>query len=227
MWQRLIVLLAATISLPALAHDLWIEKEGSEYVLRYGHRGAEVLPLEEAKLKHIFCMDDKGQKVDVRSEAVIEPKVVRIKATCKCLSIFYHGGFYSITPEGEKNLPKNQVKDVVKSWESMEFVKFMDAGVCETTFGDELEIIPDSDIRKAHIGDKITFRVLYQEKPAAGATIAYHDHTLGEIDSKGEARVRLRQGGLQFISASLKRPLNSPEADSIVLSAGLLFEVAQ
>ena len=124
-------------------------------------------------------------------------------------------------------MPKSQAKDAVKSWESREFVKFLDTGTCETAFGDELEIVLGSDIRKARVGDKITVRVLHQGKPAAAATIAYHDHTLGVTNSQGEARVRLRQGGMQFIRASITRPLNSPEADSVVLSAGLLFEAGQ
>ena len=220
------VLWLALVSLPALAHDLWIEKEGPEYVLRYGHRGGAVLLIEAAKLKHILCVNEDDQKVDVLSKAVIEQKAVRIKDRCKCLSVFYYNGYYSLTPDGEKNLPKNQVNDAVKSWESKEFIKFIETGSGDVTFGDEFEITVGGDIRTLHTGDKITVRVLYQGAPAAGATIACHGHVIGETDSKGEARVRLRQGGLQFVAATLKRPLNIPEADSLALTAGLLFEVA-
>lgn len=213
------------ISLPALAHDLWIEKENGEYVLHYGHHDGDALPIEGAKVRYIQCLDDSGKKSDLLSSAAIEPKSVRFKAACKCLSVFYHCGFYSLTPDGEKNVPKNQAKDVVRSWESREFIKFLNNGVCETPLGDELEIIPVSDIQKVHAGDKITVRVLYQGTPAASALIAYSDHTLGEVDSNGEARVRLRQKGTQVIKASLKRSLNSPEADNLMLSATLQFVV--
>ncbi len=227
MWRMTIVFWLALGSFPALAHDLWIEKDGSAYVLRYGHRGGAALPIDAAKLEQILCIDAHGQKTDLRSQAVIDQNTVRFQGACNCVSVFYHFGFYSFTPDGEKNVPKNKVKDAVKSWESRDFVKFLDTGTCETAFGDELEIVLGSDIHSVRVGDKITVRVLYRGAPAAAATIAYHDHTLGVTNSQGEARVRLRQGGMQFIRASMKQPLNSPEADSVVLSAGLLFEVGQ
>lgn len=226
MRRLLFLLISILFSFPAMAHDLLLKKEGSEFVLRYGHHDGTVLPINAAKLKQIQCIDAQGQKTDLRSTAVIEPKAVRFKATCKLISLFYYDGFSSVTPDGEKNLPKNQVKDAVKSWESKEFIKFIDTGSGDVTFGDEFEITVGGDIRTLHTGDNITVRVLYQGAPVAGAVIEYNEKVVGKTDATGSISISLKEKGQQLVEANLKRPLKSPEADSVALSAGLLFEVA-
>jgi hypothetical protein len=76
-------------------------------------------------------------------------------------------------------------------------------------------------------GDKATFRVFWNGKPVAGAVLAIDHRPLGETDLAGECRVKVRASDLESVSATLKRPLGSPEADTLTLEASLTFEVAR
>jgi uncharacterized GH25 family protein len=223
------LLLAAFLALPgaASAHDFWLERAGESLVLRYGHRGGELLIIDRAKVKSARCLDE-GATRDLLGAATFAPKEVRLSGKCGAASAFLDGGYYSLTPDGEVNRPKSQVPDAVKTWASRQFAKWVDPGSSSAgaPLGDELELVPVSDLSKAHEGDKVTVRLLLQGKPAANAIIAI-GHTLGETDGAGEVRIKLRTSGLETISAMLRQKVARPEADAVVLEASLSFEVAR
>ena len=229
--MRILLIALALASLPraARAHDFWLERSGDGYVLRHGHRGGETLPIDAAKLRRIRCVESGAAARDVRDAAVLTPTEVKIAARCAAISAFSDDGYYSLTPDGEKNLPRNQVPDAVRSWASRQFAKWVDARspVARAPVGDELEIVPVADLAKAKVGDEIAIRVLFQEKPASGAVVAVGHRPIGETDGDGVTRLRLKNPGVQSITASLRRPLGTAEADALVLEASLTFEVAR
>ena len=93
--------------------------------------------------------------------------------------------------------------------------------------GDELEVVPASDLSRVHQGEKATFRVLWQGKPVAGAVLAVDHKPLGETDAAGECRVKVRAPDVESVSVTLKRPLGGPEADTLTAEASLTWEVAR
>ena len=93
--------------------------------------------------------------------------------------------------------------------------------------GDELEILPVGDLSRVRQGDKATFRVLWQGKPASGVVLAIDHRPLGETDAAGECRLKVRASEVESVSATLKRPLGTPEADTLTAEASLTFEVAR
>jgi nickel transport protein len=212
----------------ALAHDFWLEPANDGLILRYGHRGVELLAIEAGKVKAIRCID-KGIAKDVLSSATFTPREVRVSAHCDAASAFYYGGFFSLTPDGEVPLPKNEARHAVKAWESKQFAKWVDSlsNQADSILGDEFEMVPVSDIAHAHQGDKISVRVLLQGKPVSGAIVAIDDKPIGETDSAGETRVRIRASDIELISASLRRSVSTPEADAVVFEASLSFAVAK
>lgn len=213
---------------PAAAHDLWLERAGERLVLRYGHRGGELLDLGRARVKSLRCLD-RGVSRDLLPAAVFAPKEVAVAGRCEVATASFDGGIYSLTPDGEVNRPKNQVADAVKAWASRQFAKWVETGAkgAGAILGDELELVPVSNLAKAHEGDKVTVRLLYLGKPAPDAVVAIDHKPLGETDSAGEARIKLRTSGVETISATLRRKLATPEADAEVLEASLSFEVAK
>jgi len=223
------IFLLLTWSTDALAHDLWLEPQAGAFVLRYGHRGHEALPLEANKLQTLLCHKDGGAPQNLLKLAVLAPKQVSLQASCALLSAFLDGGFWSLTPDGEKNLPKNQVPDAVKAWRSKQFAKWVDihSPLENQPLGDELEIVPVTDLAKVKTGSKATFRVLLAGKPLPGATLAIDHKPLAETDDHGEARIKIRGSSRESLSASYRRTVKTPEADSEVLEASLTFEVAQ
>ncbi len=228
--MRYLVFAIAALVAPSLAtaHDFWLEPAGNGFLLRYGHRGGELLAIEAARVKTLRCVE-KGAARDVMASATFAPREVTVQARCDAISAFHYGGFYSLTPDGEVNLPRTKVQSVVKAWESKQFAKWVDARspAAGTPLGDELEIVPASDLARARNGDKIGVRVLYQGKPVSGAIVAIDHRPIGETDSHGETRLRLRTAGVESLTASLRRPVSTPEADAIVLEASLTFAVAK
>jgi nickel transport protein len=222
-WSCLAMPLAAT------AHDLWLEPQGDALVLRYGHRGGEVLDLEAARVKSIRCKRGEGPAKDVRAASVTAPRELRTSSACDVASAFLDGGFWSLTPDGEKNLPKGEVPDAVRSWQSKQFAKWIDvrSPAAMVPIGDELEIVPVGDLSRTHQGDKATFRVLWQGKPVPGAILAIDHRPLGETDGAGECRVKVRAQDVESVSVTLRRPLGTPQADTLTAEASLTFQVAK
>lgn len=224
-------LTAAWLALPLgiQAHDLWLEPQGEVLVLRYGHRGGELRDLDAAKVKVVRCRRGVAPALDVRAASKTGPKELRTPSRCEAASAFLDGGFWSLTPDGERNLAKNQVPDAVRSWQSKQFAKWIEvrAAAAGAVLGDELEIVPVGDPSRARQGNKATFRVLWQGKPVAGAVLAIDHKPLGETDASGECRVKIRAAEVESVSVTLKRPLGTPEADTVLSEASLTFEVAR
>jgi uncharacterized GH25 family protein len=224
-----VVLTVLTLSSQAMAHDFWLERQAGSFVLRYGHRGGEALPLDASKLRSLTCRKDKGRAENLLSSAVASANQLSLAATCTVVSAFLDGGFYSLTPDGEKNLPKSKVPDAVKSWRSKQFAKWIDirSPLSAEAQGDALEIVPVTDLRKAKSGDKASFRVLLEGKPVSGAVLSMGHKPLGETDDQGEVRVKIRSADVESVSVTFRRPVKSPDADSEVFEASLTFEVAR
>jgi|GEM_PF-3048907 len=170
-----------------------------------------------------------GAPADVRGKAVVTERELKVTAKCASAAAFFDGGTWSLTPDGEKNLPKSRCPDAVKAWESRQFAKWIDvrSPQARVPLGERFEIVPVTDLATAHNGDKATFRVLLDGTPVSGATLAIDHKPLGETDSAGEVRVKIRATDIESVSASLRRPLRSPDADAEVWEASLTFEVAK
>jgi hypothetical protein len=212
----------------ASAHDFWLERQAGAFVLRYGHRDGATLLLETDKVRTLRCRQAKGPVTDLLHSAVVSHTQLSLDSSCVVVSAFLDGGFYSLTPDGEKNLPRNRVPDALKAWRSKQFAKWVDARspLAGQPHGDEFEIVPVSDLAKVKTGDKATFRVLLDGKPLPGAVLAINHKPLGETDDQGEVRVKIRSRDVESVSASFRRTLKSVEADSEVFEASLTFEVA-
>lgn len=213
----------------ALGHDFWLEAQTDVLVLRYGHRGGEPLDLDAGKVQTILCRKAAADPADLRGSAKVAPRELRVAARCDAASAYLDGGFWSLTPDGEKNLPRNKVPDAVRSWHSRQWAKWVETGTlgAATPLGDDLEIVPVTDLSKVHQGDKATFRVLWRGKPVEGAVLAIDHRPLGETDAAGECRVKIRAEAVESVSVTLKRPLGAPGADTMVAEASLTFRVAK
>ncbi len=211
------------------AHDLWAERAGDGFVIRHGHFGGEVLAIDAARVKAIRCGDGASPPKDVVPTASFSPKDVRFSAACAVVSAFHDGGYWSLTPDGEVNLPRSKVENVVRTWASRQYAKWVDAKSpgAGAVLGDELELVPVTDLAKARKGDKVTVRVLSAGHPVPNAVVAIAHRAVGETDSKGEVRLRLRGPSVESVSASIRRSGATPDADLEMIEASLTFEVGK
>ncbi len=210
------------------AHDFWVEHVADGFVVRYGHLGGEVLPIDGRKVKAIRCGEGTRPPRDVIATARFSPTDVQFSAPCASVSVLHDGGYWSLTPDGEVNLPRSKVENVVRAWASRQYAKWVDARspAAAAVLGDDLEVVPVTDLSKAAKGDKVTVRVLSAARPVPNAVVAIGHHPLGETDSKGEIRLRLRDR-VESISTSIRRPGSTPDADVEVIEASLTFEVGR
>jgi nickel transport protein len=211
---------------PARAHELWLERSGGGFALRAGHLGGETEAVDPATVRAVRCVRA-GAPVRELAPRAAEGGTVRVEGRCDAASAFVDHGFFVVTPDGEKHLRKREAPDAVRSWRSRQFAKWVDARApaAPPPLGDALEILPVTELARARVGDKVTLRVLLEGRPAPGAIVSVGHERLAETSSAGEARIRVRHAGLESVSATLRRPLGTPDADTEVLEASLSFEV--
>ena len=218
----------------AEAHDYWIEKSEKGFHVYGGHLGGghgQAMtfkdPIDPSVVRSARIMDPDGSWKMVKPEGEKDGKGVILPGAGIAVSVDCSGGFFTVTPDGEVNLPKHLVKQAVKSWESKEWIKYIEISrvLASRPLGDEIEVVLISDLRTAAIGGKIKILVLFRGQPVLKALVAYRGHPIGETDEKGEIRVRLREKGLQVISVGWKQPRKGPEADEMVMKTTLVFEV--
>lgn len=229
MSARLVAALAL-LSMPALAHDLWLEKEGSTYALYQGHRysahaGAEIVAYDAGAVKSAICVDAAGK---ARPLAPGKAYPVKFSGDCATLLSSFSTGYWTKTAWETKNLPKTGIAGVVKSWYSQESLKYVDrwSEASSRPVGSGLEITPTSNPLVLKAGDKLVVLVTDAGKPVAGVPVAYAGDTRGASGADGQVAIRLRQGGVQLIEASLETPLADGRADSAIRTASLQFEIA-
>jgi nickel transport protein len=221
----------ALVSVPALAHDLWIEKEGSGYVLLQGHRhsahsGAEVVPYEPAAVKGATCVEASGK---ARPAVFSRSFPAKLAADCATLLTTFSTGNWTKTAWDTKNVPKTGISGVIKSWYSEESLKYVErwSAASSAPVGTGLEITPVTNPLGLKAGDKLVVLVTGGGKPVAGVPVAYAGDTRGVSGPDGKVAIRLRQGGVQLIAASQETPLADGKADSAIRTASLQFEIAK
>lgn len=225
-WVFAVLFLAAR---PALAHDLWLEREAQGWTLYQGHRhsahtGAEIVPYPADFVRSVLCLDVTGRAKPLPIDAKTTPW--RSKTDCALLRIEVSSGFWSKTPWETKNVPKTQAPGAIRSWRSEESLKrllrWFEAAA--NPLGHGLEITPLADPLRLTSNEKLTVRITLDGRPLANAPVALNGETRGTSDGDGRINLRLRRAGLQSIATSHETPLDDGQADWLVRGATLQFE---
>lgn len=228
---RRATLLLFVLALPAAAHDLWLDRDSAGYVLYQGHRhsahaGAEVVPYEANAVKSATCLDAGGG-----TTFLIPGKShpVKLAGDCTALLVAFSTGYWTKTTWETRNAPKTGVAGVMKSWLSEDAVKRIDrwTPTVAQPLSAGLEITPVSDPFKLAIDDKLTVLVTENRKPKSGVPVAYQGDTRGTTGDDGRIAIRIRQGGMQLVSASIEAPLADDKADTAIRAAALQFEISK
>lgn len=206
------------------SHELWIERVDGEYVLLYGHlkpMGGEKERLEYKPEQVISfeCLDTEGKKI---RSTMLAGYPARLKGNCSLVEAKFSSGYWTKTPEGLKNLPKENVKNPIESWYSVEIVRRIDTWT-KAPLTHDLEIALLENPSSLKVGQKFTVVVYYRGKPLKDATIYHNGRIVGSTDEEGRINLRLRERGLQLIGTTLKE--KDIKADYILKTFYLIFEV--
>lgn len=214
---------------PVLAHDLRIERDGRTHALVYGHErsgheGVKSIEYKPDSVKESLCFNAAGQEIDSRRSAGLP---ATIQGDCASSWFLISSGYWSKTPYGTTNRPKNETDAVIESWLSIEGVKRIDEwgpGLARP-LTQSLELSPLNNPLKLGIGDKLRLRAWYRGKPAAHVTVAYFGRPRGVTDAGGKINIRLASPGFQSIHGSIESPLNDGKADKAIHATSLQFEL--
>jgi nickel transport protein len=182
------------------------------------------VPIEN--VLRMSCFDESGNGA---SRDSIGAYPIDFGGPCAASSALVSSGYWTKTPYGTKNIPKNEAESPISGWLSYESVKHLakwsEAFAAPLT-GD-LEIVPLHDPFSLGEGDKLRLLVALEGKPATGAIVVYDGKPRGETDSEGHVSIKLRRSGLQTILASYRTPLESEKADEVVRTAVLSFALEE
>jgi nickel transport protein len=227
---RLSASLLILLAFPAAAHDLWLERESGGLTLYQGHKysahgGAETIPYDANFVKEVLCLEASG-----RTKPLAPSKTAPWKSTttdCATTRVAVSSGYWTKTPWETRNVPKSEVSGAIKSWLSEESVKRIDRWTpgADRPLSAGLEITPTVDPLSIKPGDKLVVLVTENRLPKAGVPVAYGGDTRGVTGADGRIAIRLRQGGVQLIAASVETPLNDGKADVAIRGAILQFEL--
>ncbi len=210
------------------AHELRLEREGESCVLYSGHRhsgheGEEIVSYSPEIVLWARCFDEEGGEI----EAGIGPaSPVKIDCDGAILYVMTSSGYWTKTPYGTRNVPKDQVSMPVRSWLSFESVKRVGSWneKLSRPLTSELELIPLNDPLALEKNGKIRLLVTYQGRPVEGAVVSCDGKPRGRTGEDGRVNIRLRHDGFQAIQASYTLPLDTEKADEAVHSTNLNFE---
>jgi len=228
MLNRLLVIILLSFSL-VYAHDLWIEKSQDKYILYYGHKysshgGKKLIKYNPENIQSVKCIDKYGNKIEIN---VKKEYPLVINKNCAIIYVDISSGYWTKTPYGTINKPKDRVDIPIKSWLSYESVKRINLWNknLEKSFTKQLDIIPVNDPLKLQEGDKIRLLITFDGKPVKNIPVAYDGKVRGLTDSYGRINIRIKHKGFQLIEATYRKKVNSKKTDEVIYTITLNFEV--
>ena len=214
----------------ALAHDLWLEREGEGFGLYYGHKhsgheGVKLMEYEPEWVREALCFDATGSKLAFQSFESPPTYPYRIPRECAAACVLTSSGYWTKTPYGTKNLPRAEARMPIKSWLSFESVKRIDRWSEELAepLTPWLEMTPLGDPASLRKGKKLRLRVSFDGRPVEGVIVSYDGKPRGTTGRDGRINIRVRHGGFQVVQASLTLPDVSGKADEVIHAANLNF----
>lgn len=227
-----VLLLTLFLFFPAslLAHDFWIEKKDSEWLLVFGH-GAKREEFDLSKVKIVKAFDLQGKEVNVTREKRPSGLLLKTDQPPSLLFAEVDNGYWSKTIYGWKNLPRRKASRVVEANRSLFYSKTLlswSEAASKPLSDSGLDIIPLENPFELKTGASLLIKVLYQGKPVSGAEIEGGDHQKwSTTDKDGITKIPVKKG-YQLISVSLKEPLkNDPDADYLSITSTLTFEATK
>jgi len=235
MYPKVVVTLILILFNLSFAHDLWLEKKNNRFLLYYGHKyynhhnnHQKLIQYDPNNVQSVLCVSSDGKVQQLNFDKSKYP--VRIEdGRCAIIYVIFSSGYWSKTPYGDVNKPKNEVDMVVDSWLSIEAVKRIEKWNknLEKSFIDGLEVIPLNDPLKLKKGDKLRLKVLYKNKPIKGVPVYYNGKFRGTTDELGNINIRIKSDGLQIVETVYRQDINSEKADKIIYKTNLNFELGK
>ncbi|RME07991.1 MAG: DUF4198 domain-containing protein, partial [Aquificota bacterium] len=175
---------------------------------------------------HSFeCFDSEGRRLPSQ---IVSEYPVRLRGKCQMVQANLSSGYWTKTPEGLKNLPREEVKNPIESWYSVETVRRIEGRIlAKTPLTDGLEITLLEDPSSLRTGQKFTVAVYYGGKALRDVPVYHNGRVVGTTGDDGRINLRVREKGMQLIGVSVREKDQKGRADYTLRTFYLLFEVGR
>ena len=241
------MLAAALLAAPALAHDMWITLDKPQVgqpahiLVGYGHAFPTTEQTDQDKLMPAYLVGAKG-----RLECKAGDKQDFVSAAPLAEGSYLAVGgrqaqWYTKSPEGSQDKPKNQVPGATSCIRSVKYAKAIlnlgaAPGDVSQPVGQNLEIVPLANPATIKAGGELPIQVLFEGKPLGGcqlfATFAGFSREsnvfafAAKTDKQGKATVKAWHPGPWLVLAKHETPFSNPaECDKFYHSAALTFDL--
>ena len=148
---------------------------------------------------------------------------------CARLTVELDSGYWPETGIKTFKQHKEQVPDALYTWHAIESTTLLHSWTQlehPLPLPQGLEIFFEKNPFLVEKGEKLRLIVLLAGKPCQGVTVAYDGNPRGVTGQDGRINVRVRHGGLQFITGSIKGPAdNMRKSDMLLRSTTLMFHL--
>lgn len=227
--MKQIVFIFFILNSACYAHELWFTDKDSVQTLHYGHftdahQGAQSIDYPANYLKQTICLDQNQQTL---SPHLSQESPIQIKGNCALTYVLLSSGFWTKTLDGSMNLPKNQINNSLKSWQSFESIKRIKSWHSDfiKPVTHTLELLPLHNPLSLNLNEKVSLQLVNNRQPVKNAIVLYMGQPRGQTDDNGEINIRLKEKGLQLIQATYRQPTDGIQTDEIVQTTHLLFEI--
>jgi uncharacterized GH25 family protein len=209
-------------------HDFFIEPKGEDFMVVFGH-GKEREDYDLNKIRKIKVLDLQGQDIPVHREKKEKGLILKTSGRPSTIMASIDNGYWSKTIYGWKELPKRKTSRVVEAIRSLFFSKMIMAwneGLRAVSSEAGLDIVPLKNPFELKTGESLAAKVFLRGQPLPGAEVIGSDHNkLGKTDQEGLIKGPLVRGQ-NVLTVEYKEPLkDDPDADALILTATLTFEV--
>lgn len=227
----LVVTIVFCLASSAFAHHSWVEKEGSRFIVGWGHP-PKIDPYEPNRVKDIKALDIEGKELNLKREDEKHKVYLSSSAGVSMITLSFEGGYLVTTPEGKKRMTKREAQkaglQIVDSFYSNQFAKsiFKHSDIVTKPMGMKFEIVPLKNPLSLKQGETLSVKVLYEGKPMSDITIetGYHKEA-GKTDKDGIANIEISGQGMQVVIAKYRIPSSDPDADILSFTTVLTWEM--
>jgi nickel transport protein len=175
--RSLMTLSALGLSMPALAHTVWMVPEQGGWRVLFGGHAGKLQPYPAAKLKQVIALGADGGALTVSRRAGQDGVHLSVAGKPSLILAHYDNGIHTTRSDGPSvEQPMDRVPNAIKATRAVKFHKTIAAWtpIAARPAGQRFEIVPVSPAQPV-AGQAMKVRVLIDGKPAPGIAIARNE----------------------------------------------------
>lgn len=218
---------AAALSIPALAHNVWLEADaGGGYLVQFGGHAGVLETFRPEKLKSVQAFDQRGRSIPVQLEPRDGGVRVRPERQAALLAVHFDNGYFSRAGDGAMlEKPMDQHPGATSGVHAVKYHKSIIAwgAFARQPLGQPFEIVPLAH-ETPRAGQPLRVQALLGGQPAAGIRLSLGEKGAPAITAAdGTATVVPAAGANQLLAIHRAPVANDPRTTSLSYEYLLAF----